>query len=95
MVVGVGNEAAASLANADLTDYSIYTGWNFEDGSGVWSFANKYDENDKLPTLQIEQGPPAAPAETDYTTKDSGVPVIIAEKKSEKFLQSRQVVTIH
>ncbi len=50
-VVGVGNDAAASLANADLTDSSIYTGWNFEDGSGVWSFTNKYDENDKLPIL--------------------------------------------
>ena len=79
-VVGVGNEAAASLANADLTDSSIYTGWNFEDGSGVWSFTNKYDENDKLPILQIEQGPPAAPAETDYTTKDSGVPVTIVSE---------------
>ena len=79
-VVGVGNEAAASLANADLTDSSIYAGWNFEDGSGVWSFTNKYDENDKLPILQIEQGPPAAPAETDYTTKDSGVPVTIVSE---------------
>ena len=76
-VIGVGNEAASSSANADLTDSSVYTGWNFEDGSGVWSFINKYDENDKLPVLQIEQGPPAAPAETDYTTMDSSVPVTI------------------
>lgn len=79
-VIGVGNEAASSSANADLTDSSVYTGWNFEDGSGVWSFINKYDENDKLPVLQIEQGPPAAPAETDYTTMDSSVPVTIVSE---------------
>ena len=38
------------------------------DGNVLFDSGEQYDENDKLPTLQIEQGPPAAPAETDYTT---------------------------